>query len=190
MSALGLYDALCRREKGGSDTERWSLGRGRSFKSGDGANHVTGSRQWVSILGVSIPGPAVRRRYQLGCSSSSLPLNIQVFGKKMAKRKSERKKPAVPLTSSVKPSPSPLVSNLVFPELSQKNDLKCRTILDDQILVIDVSLHLLRIGLHLTRNVFNEGIFLCSGMSGFYKVHRQTTTRIDSAQETRRGRAR
>ena len=87
-------------------------------------------------------------------------------GKKMAKRKAENKKPTVPLAFSArevaKSLTSPLVGNLAFPELSQKNDLKCRTVLDDQILVIDVSLYFLHIQLRLTGGLFIEGSFFCS----------------------------
>ena len=42
MSALGLYDALCAGEKG-ENVGAWA--EGDRSKSGDGANHITGSRQ-------------------------------------------------------------------------------------------------------------------------------------------------
>lgn len=72
----------------------------------------------------------------------------------MAKKKPESKKPITPLPSAVPvASNSSLLvvsSDLAFPELSQKNDLECRAILDDQILVIDVRVYCsLHIGLHL-----------------------------------------
>jgi len=109
----------------------------------------------------------------------------------MAKRKGESKKPTVLLAVSTrvlaKPLISPLVGNLAFPELSQKNNLKCRTVLDDQILVIDVSLYFLHIRLHLTDGLFIEGFFFCGRMQGFYTIHRQTTPRTDPTEEAWRG---
>lgn len=73
----------------------------------------------------------------------------------MTKKKSESKKPVTPLSSSAtvasKRLPSLLVpSDLAFPELYPKNNLECRAILDDQILVIDVRVQCsLHIGLHV-----------------------------------------
>jgi len=84
----------------------------------------------------------------------------------MAKKKSESKKPVTPLPSSapVASNSSLLVSSdLAFPELSQKNDLECRAILEDQILVIDVRVYCsLHIGLHFDPRC--KGLFLRSGM--------------------------
>ncbi|KIM49472.1 hypothetical protein M413DRAFT_438659 [Hebeloma cylindrosporum] len=58
----------------------------------------------------------------------------------MAKRKSENtgKKRVTSLPPTATVASAPLVSSsLAFPEVSQKTDLDCRVILDDQILVID-----------------------------------------------------
>jgi hypothetical protein len=67
----------------------------------------------------------------------------------MAKKKSESKKPGTPLPSSDTVASNLVSSDLSFPELSQKNDLECRAILDDQILVIDVRVYCsLHIGLY------------------------------------------
>jgi len=70
----------------------------------------------------------------------------------MVKKKSESRKPVTPSPSfaTVASNSSLFVStDLVFPELSQKNDLECRAILDNQILVIDVRVCSLYFGLHV-----------------------------------------
>jgi hypothetical protein len=76
----------------------------------------------------------------------------------MAKKKPESRKPVTPLPSSapVASNSSLLISSdLAFPELSQKIDLECRAILDDQILVIDVRyIVLCTLDCILTRDVF------------------------------------
>ena len=57
------------------------------------------------------------------------------------------------------------ISQIVFPDFTAKTDLVCQTILEDQILVIDVSgHHFLELG--LTWSLLSPGIFVRRRMQG------------------------
>lgn len=56
----------------------------------------------------------------------------------MAKKKATTTKAAAPASLTNKITTAQQATPVVFPEISLKEELECRTILDDQILVIDV----------------------------------------------------
>jgi hypothetical protein len=59
----------------------------------------------------------------------------------MAKKKAATsKEDSVTPSTTTKAPPTPATTSVVFPELSPKEGLECRTILEDQILVVDVCL--------------------------------------------------
>jgi hypothetical protein len=56
----------------------------------------------------------------------------------MAKKKASTKATTAASASTAKALAASPPTSVVFPELSHKEELECRTILEDQILVIDV----------------------------------------------------
>ena len=93
------------------------------------------------------------------------------------------KKKAAPATAVV---PKPTPKAVVFPELSEKNHIRCDTFLEDQVLLLNVCVSVfahpcIQIQHHLSE------CFHSSRVPNLCRLYRQSASGTDPAQETRGG---